>query len=296
MEKDTGDHAIDVPGDFSLRRVIESHGWSALAPFSAENTATALTFTCIAEGADAPVTVTVSEVSPNGPIAFAFDPADSGNPRDLRRTVGRVLRLDTDLEAFHSVVGESEDLRWIADTGSGRLLRSPTVFEDIVKTICTTNCSWSLTKSMVSRLVEEFGEQSPSGLKAFPTPEAMASKGPEFYRTTIRAGYRSEYLHEFAEKVAEGRIDPEAWLDSPLPTDELTKELLSVKGVGKYAAESILKLLGRYDTLALDSFLRSEFYKKHNDGENCPDSVIEAHYEPFGEWRGLVMWFDMCGE
>ncbi|MCO6510841.1 MAG: hypothetical protein J5I65_08610 [Aridibacter famidurans] len=296
MGKETQTSTIEVPRDFSLQRVIESHGWSALAPFSAVNEPPALTFTFLAEWADRPVTVTVSEAPSKSSISFVCESAENGTTGQLRRTVGRVLRLDTDLEGLRSAVWESGDLRWIADTGSGRLLRSPSVFEDIVKTMCTTNCSWSLTKLMVSRLVEEFGEESPSGNKAFPTPEAMASKGPDFYRTTIRAGYRSEYLHEFAENVAAGKIDPESWLDSPLSTDELTKELLSVKGVGKYAAESVLKLLGRYDTLALDSFLRSEFYKRHNDGEKCPDSVIEKHYEPFGEWKGLVMWFDMCGE
>src|SRR6266545_2400997 len=44
------------------------------------------------------------------------------------------------------------DLRWALARGAGRLLRSPTVFEDAVKTLCTTNCSWALTRLMVERL------------------------------------------------------------------------------------------------------------------------------------------------
>ena len=32
------------------------------------------------------------------------------------------------------------------------MLRSATVFEDIVKMICTTNCSWSLTKIIINNL------------------------------------------------------------------------------------------------------------------------------------------------
>lgn len=270
---------------------MRGHGWSHLAPVLANDEEPSFEF--VFKGSADVSTVSVRE-SDAGLEVGVRDGRNS--PEEAASAVRRMLRLDEDLEAFHGIVRGRKELRWIADTGAGRLMRSPTVFEDVVKTVCTTNCSWALTKLMVSRLVESLGEGSPSGRRAFPTPEAMASKPPEFYRETIKAGYRSEYLHEFAVQVAEGRTDPEAWLDSPKPTEELKKELLAIKGVGKYAAESMLKLLGRYDSLALDSFLRSEFYKKYNDGEKCDDSRIEAHYDPFGEWRGLVMWFDMCGE
>ena len=57
-----------------------------------------------------------------------------------------------------------------------------------------------------------------------------------------------------AEKFLSGELDVEAWLTSPLSTAELIKEMRGVKGVGPYAAENLLKLLGRYDGLALDSW------------------------------------------
>ena len=37
------------------------------------------------------------------------------------------------------------------------MVRSPTVFEDVVKTICTTNTSWGGTTRMVNALVEHLG-------------------------------------------------------------------------------------------------------------------------------------------
>ena len=88
-------------------------------------------------------------------------------------------------------------------------------------------------------------------------------------------------------------LDPEAWLTSDLPTSELKKEMKKVKGVGDYAAENLLKLVGRYDGLALDSWLRSQFYKKYNAEKICNDTKIERHYKKFGPWRGLVIWCDM---
>ena len=40
----------------------------------------------------------------------------------------------------------------------GRVLRSPTVFEDVVKTICTVNIQWGGTVSMVKRLAGVYGQ------------------------------------------------------------------------------------------------------------------------------------------
>src|SRR5262249_11158505 len=146
---------------------------------------------------------------------------------------------------------------------AGRLMRSPTVFEDLVKTMCTTNCSWALTKKMLVNMVDLLGEPSADGRKAFPTAAAMAAQSEKFYRDEIRAGYRSPYFIELAASVASGKLDPENWLHSDLPTSELKKELKKVKGVGDYAADNLLKLLGRYDGgLALDSWIRSKFYQK----------------------------------
>jgi 3-methyladenine DNA glycosylase/8-oxoguanine DNA glycosylase len=54
----------------------------------------------------------------------------------LVRTVAHMFRLDEDLSGFYVVVSEDEDLAWCA-VGAGRMLRAPTVFEDVVKTICT---------------------------------------------------------------------------------------------------------------------------------------------------------------
>jgi len=82
-------------------------------------------------------------------------------------------------------------------------------------------------------------------------------------------------------------------MHSELSTDELKKELKKVKGVGDYAAENMLKLLGRYDGLALDSWLRAQFYKTHNRGNVCADKKIDKFYHQFGQWKGLAMWCDM---
>lgn len=146
---------------------------------------------------------------------------------------------------------------------------------------------------MTSKLVDQLGEATVCGRKAFPTAEAMAAKTPDFYREVIRAGYRSEYFAELAASVASGELELESWLTSDLSTADLKKEMKKVKGVGDYAAENLLKLVGRYDGLALDSWLRAGFFKKHNGGKKCTDKKIQSHYSKFKPWQVLAIWCDM---
>jgi 3-methyladenine DNA glycosylase/8-oxoguanine DNA glycosylase len=212
---------------------------------------------------------------------------------EIRRQIRTCFRLDEDLSAFHAEVRKHRSYTWITRSGSGRLLRAPTVFEDIVKMLCTTNCTWALTEVMVGNLVSRLGEAFTDGLRAFPTPAALAGASEAFLRKEIRSGYRSPYLIEFAEQVASGEVDIESWRSSPLATADLFNEVRSIKGMGPYATGNLLRLLGRYDYLALDSWVRSQFAEVHHNGRRVSDRTIERRYEQFGEWKGLFFWFEM---
>lgn len=274
---------IDIPANFSFRATVYSHGWSELAPFALDEDAWRLSYV-FSDGKRSVPGVIFEE---RGRLRVELA---NGSIKDERivADVRHLLRLDDDLDDFYSSISNDERMAWMAHHRAGRLVRSPTVWEDLVKTMCTTNCSWGLTKSMVRNLVDKVGTN-----QAFPTAAAMAAMDEAFYREEIRAGYRSPFFVELAQKVAAGELDPQSWLASDMPTPELKKEMKKVKGVGDYAAENLLKLVGRYDGLALDSFLRGQFYKTHNKEKVCPDKKIERHYKKYGQWRGLVIWCDM---
>lgn len=274
----------------SFRATVYSHGWCELLPFQLELEGWRLHYVFVGSTPNQRSAAVLYEA--NGEIRI--DLANSSVPEEkVLRDARHILRLDDDLSDFYSKFDRDSPLSWIADRRAGRLLRSATVWEDLVKTMCTTNCSWALTKIMVRNLVDKLGGGDQPGRQAFPTPESMASVNELFYRDEIRAGYRSPYFLQLAESVAAGKLDPEGWLLSDQPTAELKKEIKCIKGIGDYAAENLLKLLGRYDGLALDSWLRSQFYKKHNGQKVCKDAKIERHYKKFGEWRGLAIWCDM---
>lgn len=281
---------FEAPLGFDFHRTLRSHGWYDLLPF--ELLAEDRLARVLDVGGDAPVTIFV-RVGDGGLKVSAEARLGAVVRARVERDVRHIFRLDERLEEFYALVGDDPDFGWIARDGAGRLLRSPTVFEDLVKSVMTTNCSWSLTKKMVTGLVGALGREAADGRRAFPTPEAMAARPAKFYREVVRAGYRSEYLAELAARVASGEIDTESWLHSELPTAELKREMRRVKGVGDYAAENLLKLVGRYDVLALDSWVRGKFRRVRNRGRECEDKRIARFYSRFGEWRGLALWCDM---
>jgi N-glycosylase/DNA lyase len=206
----------------------------------------------------------------------------------LAAGAAHVLRLDEDLSGFYGQAASDPALAWAA-TGAGRLLRSPTVFEDVVKTICTTNCAWSATVRMVSALVDQLGEPARGDHgHMFPSPSAMASAPLDFYRDVVRAGYRGAYLRALAEAVADESVDLEELADEDLSDEEVERRLLALPGVGPYAASHVMLLVGRYSRLVLDSWTRPKYARLL--GRKASDRAIERRFRRYGPYAGLAFW------
>jgi 3-methyladenine DNA glycosylase/8-oxoguanine DNA glycosylase len=282
---------ITTPRDFSFQRTVISHGWCELLPFEIDRDNWELT-RVIDLGKKPPVTVKMSANRRSVRLTTSRS-LGKAEGKEVVRAARHILRLDDDLGHFYQTTNSDPEFEWIGRQGAGRMLRSPTVFEDLVKMICTTNCSWALTQKMVTGLVQNLGREAKAGRRTFPTPEAMALMPVKFYVNEVRAGYRAPYLKELADRVASASLNVEEWLTSPLPTAELVKEIRSVKGAGAYTAENLLKLLGRYDGLALDSWTRAKFFAVRNSGRKASDKKIALYYSRFKEWRGLALWCDV---
>jgi 3-methyladenine DNA glycosylase/8-oxoguanine DNA glycosylase len=211
----------------------------------------------------------------------------------LESQVQHMLRLDEDLSGFYVAAADDPALAWVA-TGAGRMLRSPTVFEDVVKTICTTNCAWSATVRMVSALVGELGvrAQGAPERRAFPAPEAMAGAGEDFYRDVARAGYRGPYLRSIATDVASGELDLEALGDPALDDEHVAEQLLALPGVGPYAVAHMMMLLGRYTRLILDSWTRPT-YRRLSGRPRVTDKGMERAFRRYREFAGLAFWLTL---
>lgn len=283
-----------------LRRTLLSHGVAELPPVRVDAAAGAARITLATTGGPRTVLVAPEE---GRAVVTALDRGPrptAAQSAEIAAVVRRMLRLDDDLSLFYARCAGDPGLEW-ARRGAGRLLRSPTVFEDVVKTVCTTNCAWSATERMVAALVRELGEPAPGATAgevaghAFPTPHAMASAGADFYREEARAGYRGAYLRAIAAQVDGGELDLEELLTRPrsaLPDDEVERRLLALPGVGPYAAAHVMLLLGRHSRLVLDSWTRPRYalLSGRPGGRLVADRTIARRFRRYGDDAGLAFW------
>ncbi|HZS43856.1 MAG TPA: hypothetical protein VFC63_02030 [Blastocatellia bacterium] len=270
-----------------------SHGWCELPPFHTDHEANVLRRVLTLPSGKV-VLVSISDAE--GSLALDVEhrqKLSSKDEADIKHQTSDCLRLNENYQTFYTVIGKHKQFAWVAEIRAGRLLRSPSVFEDLVKMLCTTNCNWGATEKMVGSLVRLCGTHFRDDYYAFPTPKQLLGLSEKFFREEIRLGYRAPYLIEMVESINNGQLDVESWKHSNLPTPELYKELRKVKGIGDYAAGNILKLLGRYDYLAIDSWCRMKFSKLRKRGKPVDDEMIAAYYAKYKEWQGLFMWMDV---
>ena len=281
---------IEVPSDFWLPEAACSYGYFLLAPnrWRPETQSFERKFD-LAEFGMPPLGVEATIDQPGGqgaPMRVRCK-ASLGRAEQtrLKRAVSRMFHVDRDLAAWFRRSPAA------AGRGFGRLFRSPTLFEDMVKTITNCNVGWPSTIKMNHLMVERVGEG------AFPSPDRLARWAPARLQRVCRVGYRAKRIVGLARRFDRGEIDPE-WYESPeRSTDELREAILRFDGFGPYAAANVLQLLGRYDHLPIDT----ESYRLYCKQTGRPrpknakllDPLIEARYKRFGKHRFIAYWFDL---
>ena len=280
----------------AFRQTLTSHGLAWLPPNEIAEDESALETTLAIGSAGAR---RVRFVEGNGTLDVTVRGAklSTANRALLERYARAMFALDENLAAFYDRLEGDLDLNF-ARAGVGRMFRSPTAFEDVVRTICTTNCAWSGTRRMISAIVEHLGERAPGSRdgdwrgRAFPTASRVAAADDGFFRDVARAGYRGPYFRALAQSVACGDLDLEALRDAPpaeLPDDELEKMLLALPGVGPYAAAHVMMLFGRCSRLVLDSWTRPR-YAALVGRKKVNDKTIARRFKPYAENAGRAFW------
>lgn len=276
---------IGAPSDYRLARDVCSYGYFRLAPDRWDVDSQSLRTTFDLD--DGPARAHIVEHD-RGKLRIWFDRSLShAEQRTARAYIRRMLRLNEsqeDIAAFHSV-----DPRW-KSSGRGRIFRSPTLFQDMVRTITSCNVTWKSTQNMNRRLCDVLGRAG-----AFPRPLRLARARAGTLRGRCRVGYRDRRLIELARLFASGQID-EQWLEDPEhPDEQVYRFLLKLPGIGPYAASNIMQLLGRYSRLAVDTELMRHGREVLGFAGTESEVIaqLQAHYEPFGKHRFRSYWFEM---
>jgi 3-methyladenine DNA glycosylase/8-oxoguanine DNA glycosylase len=296
--KRTVNRRFPVPKDFAFRSTVWSSGWCVLAPFAADYERRTLEYRYRLPGGYSTRVVLRQPGGRGKPVVARVTGGrgarvglSSAEWSAVRSAVEHALRLDDDLEPFYARCREAgEPFVHAERTGFGRLMRSPTLFEDIVKILATTNTTWAGTKAMVANLVALANDGG-----VFPTPDRVAAIGAKRLREQGRWGYRADPLAKIARAVASARLDFGCWESWAGSTADLEAEILELPGIGPYAAAHVLAVLGRYDRIGLDTVFRGFVKEKYFPKARRPpaDKRMLKIYDVWGEWRALAYWFDL---
>ncbi|MBL4590968.1 MAG: hypothetical protein JKY96_03305 [Phycisphaerales bacterium] len=281
---------IQTPSDFNLARDVCSYGYFLLAPnrWDVESQS----FSRVLELIDGPSSCAMDQ-QPDGSVRAKFDRRLSREEQFIaRKQIIRMFSLDVDtktIRAFHKV-----DPRW-EKSGRGRVFRSPDVFEDVIKTVTSCNVTWPSTINMNRRLCQVCGRKSESGFRGFPSAKKLARTRLGTLRGRCRVGYRDQRIIDLAKLFTKGAVNP-AWLEDPNNSDDdVFAFLLTLPGIGPYAAGNIMQLLGRYSRLALDteSLRHGKAVLKMTGTDNAIMKQLASHYDQFGDHKFRSYWFEL---
>ena len=274
---------------FVFYTTVRSHGWYQLAPSLWDE--------------DKQVLRRAERLSSGRVIGLRLSGIDNGvavqtpaltgaEKAELRQRLAWMFWLDADFSTFYARADAEPMLRHVRAKAQGRMLRSTSMFEDVVKMMMTTNIQWSGAIRLTKALTDHFGEpaEDDPGDRAFPSPERIARSRESVLRN-LGLGYRALYLLALARAVASARTDLEALKDPALPTLEVRKRLIALPGIGPYAAAALLALLGRHDFIPIDTEAVSAVSKHFYGGRKVGEKEINAVFEKWGEHKALAYWF-----
>lgn len=255
--------ALALEQPFSLRMTVESHGWCQLAPWHWDGVRLERTV----------------RINANAEWARVHQPSDeqlvietsSANTNAVAQRVARWLQLDWDPTEFLALCDENDpDIARFVRSGGGRFLRGDTFFEDLVKTICTINTTWKQTKSMVASLVA-------LGDGLFPEPGAIQTIGPGQLAEECKLGFRARTVDTVTQQLLQ---------DQAIQTDGSARSgvidydyLISLKGIGPYAAAHTMMLMRDFGTLPVDSEVSAYLRQQGLDPKNAQTAF--QHWEQY---------------
>ena len=267
---------------FDFPKLVRAHGWAFLAPFEWSDETKALSRPLrLPNEQCVPVQIRAAARGGKSIVQVNANARLSSAERQvLRSQVRRMLCLDQDFSEFQAMCRGDPVLGFVSRLKCGGLLRAPTAFEDLVKTVCTTNCDWRNTKKMCETLCALDGG-------GFPTPELMLKYSARQLAVRVPLGYRAETVRTIARLTADGKLPLDQWAAAS-DWERTRSSLAAIRGVGPYSINHMLVLLGWYGDIPVDSEVLKHLRKTHFDGQPVAAEKAVQPYERYGQYRFLA--------
>lgn len=189
--------------------------------------------------------------------------------------------FDTDYGFIQSKVSDKGLLSSAIEFGRGIHILRQDPMETVFSFLISQNNHIPRIKGIIERMCTGLGKDM-GGYYAFPTLDALAQAGEEYY-VSIGAGYRASYLDRTAKRLL--NTDTSAFAD--LDTADLRSALMAFHGVGRKVADCILLFgFNRFDVFPVDTWIKKVFEEEY---PGVPAEKLSALLvKRYGEYAGFV--------
>ncbi|MHB8780780.1 MAG: DNA-3-methyladenine glycosylase family protein [Candidatus Geothermincolia bacterium] len=217
----------------------------------------------------------------------------ASQPAALKRMAEWVFHADLDLRLFAEAVRGHAVMEPIVHRYWGlKPFRVPSLFDMALIAVTEQQISLAAAFRIRARLIESFGKRV-GGQWVYPTPSDLAPLAPDDLKACGLSTRKAEYIIGLARDVASGELDLAVVKSLPLP--EARALLLSIRGIGPWAAEYILvRGVGLMDVVpAGDLGIRTLVGYYLGDGSRMSAEEVRRALKPFEPWRGLATFYLM---
>ncbi|KAL0420220.1 UNVERIFIED_CONTAM: hypothetical protein Slati_3044900 [Sesamum latifolium] len=231
----------------------------------------------------------------------------------IRAQVVRMLRISAKdekmVEEFHRIHPDAKK------SGFARIFRSPTLFEDIVKSILLCNCAWGRSLEMAKALCDLQQHCGKKGTKRkrrrsgdgskgveddggrmsrnFPTPKEIAHLDEETLNRHCNLGYRAAIILDVARNIENGSLNLEDFESDD--ASWIRHRLLKIKGFGPFTVANIMMCLGFYQNIPVDTETFKHLEEVHGKtglSAKTQTQVIAEIYDKYDPFQCLAYWME----
>lgn len=216
----------------------------------------------------------------------------TGKTRDhLISMLEKMLGLRVDLKPFYKMAQKDRRLAKLTAPFIGfKPPRLASVFETMLTGIACQQVSLAAGIHFLNRMSSAFG-LSVGEHHAFPRPVDLVAAKPEQLRAIGFSGRKAQTILTTAQAIVERRLDLEAL--STLGDSSAIRQLLQLKGIGRWTAEYILlRGLGRLDVFPGDDVGGQAKAQRWLSRKTRPD--YDAMYRILSPWhpyRGIIYFY-----
>lgn len=217
----------------------------------------------------------------------------SNNMNNLEEVVKHYFDLEKDYATIEKeIVKIDKHVKEAVKNSSGlRHLNQP-FFECLISYIISANNNIPRISKSVNAISKKYGKKvifENEEYYLFPTALELKDASVDDYRK-LGVGFRDRYIKDTVEQILNVSFDVNN-VDN-LPTNELRKELMKLKGVGQKVADCIMLFsCNREEVFPIDVWVErvmSILYFKDNDGSMKKKDIIEYANKYFGINAGII--------